>query len=516
MFNLCCSDILHQRLVDNLLVQLFDKTKKNRTMFILDQPGLSCPCHILDSRNVEFLGEGKASAKSSKDANSHFTAPANSIDIHATFSSNTCEQELAAKNMTKDGPRKETPADMMEKEAPSLHEQKYLQPWSKIESIKRGWINDRNGHECNSLASAHAGKELLKDGISESAPPSNPLLIDFRKTPFVREEYELFGCASHLQFINSLSGTSSHGSKPLSAEQLNRYSSLNFDQESNGSRSASFSGSSSPTHLTFEQDNVALHTTVDRFPAVSSFKQGNLVQANSWEPSVPYRSSPCSTTPSSISTLRSHYDPFPDSVNPLTVENTNFQISQRVAVHNVSSQHINGNPAIGVCSPGYIAQSLWNFSLEAMHDGISSKDASAHGQGSTSSWKSSSIRTEEKCMTLDVTDGANINAAKFGSNQISDIDKGRNQMEMKSIKIFHAALVDYLKELIKPSWKEAHLSKDTHKMVLKKSVGKVLGTLKPHQVLSTTEVIDQYLSTSHSKLLKLVEGYVKKYSKSHD
>ncbi|KAI3451518.1 hypothetical protein Pfo_008183 [Paulownia fortunei] len=78
---------------------------------------------------------------------------------------------------------------------------------------------------------------------------------------------------------------------------------------------------------------------------------------------------------------------------------------------------------------------------------------------------------------------------------------------------FKFALVEYVKDLIKPHWKEGKISKDAHKVIVKKSVNKVIDSFRESQVPLGGK-IDDYLKSSHSKLSKLVQAYVEKYQKS--
>ncbi|KAK4439968.1 protein FRIGIDA-ESSENTIAL 1 [Sesamum alatum] len=102
-------------------------------------------------------------------------------------------------------------------------------------------------------------------------------------------------------------------------------------------------------------------------------------------------------------------------------------------------------------------------------------------------------------------------------NNEADVDlkgAGQLQSELKAFKYFQSALIEFVKELVKPTWREGLMSKDAHKLIVKKAVDKVLSTLQPHQIPSTAESINLYLSSSKTKLAKLVEGYIDKYGKS--
>ncbi|CAN1280885.1 Protein FRIGIDA-ESSENTIAL 1 [Linum perenne] len=86
--------------------------------------------------------------------------------------------------------------------------------------------------------------------------------------------------------------------------------------------------------------------------------------------------------------------------------------------------------------------------------------------------------------------------------------------EPKSPKHLRVALVEFVKELLKPTWREGQLSKDAHNTIVKKSVAKVLSTLKPHKVPTTADSVKHYLHLSCPKIEKLVKGYCSKYGKS--
>ncbi|XP_047968672.1 uncharacterized protein LOC125212517 [Salvia hispanica] len=87
------------------------------------------------------------------------------------------------------------------------------------------------------------------------------------------------------------------------------------------------------------------------------------------------------------------------------------------------------------------------------------------------------------------------------------------QSDTKAFKYFQSALIESVKELVKPSWREGFLSKDAHKLIVKKAANKVLSSLPAHQIPSTEESVQSYLSLSQPKLAKLVEGYLNIYGK---
>ncbi|KAE8689843.1 hypothetical protein F3Y22_tig00110931pilonHSYRG00171 [Hibiscus syriacus] len=93
-------------------------------------------------------------------------------------------------------------------------------------------------------------------------------------------------------------------------------------------------------------------------------------------------------------------------------------------------------------------------------------------------------------------------------NKENKIDTDHDSRHFKATRHFHAALVDSIKELLKPTWREGHLSKDAHNTIVRKLVDKVLGSIQPRQVPITFESVKQYLSSAQPKIARLVEERV--------
>lgn len=107
-----------------------------------------------------------------------------------------------------------------------------------------------------------------------------------------------------------------------------------------------------------------------------------------------------------------------------------------------------------------------------------------------------------------VQDGDSVDGIdKEGAND------GKKSKDAKGIRAFKFALVEFVKELLKPTWKEGQIDKDAYKNIVKKVVDKVTGTMQAASVPQTQEKIDNYLSLSKAKLTKLVQAYVEKTQK---
>ncbi|GAB4847733.1 hypothetical protein Ancab_026795 [Ancistrocladus abbreviatus] len=84
-------------------------------------------------------------------------------------------------------------------------------------------------------------------------------------------------------------------------------------------------------------------------------------------------------------------------------------------------------------------------------------------------------------------------------------DDSRKTKDVKGIRPFKFALAEFVKELLKPTWKEGQVSKEVYKTIVKKVVDKVTDTVQGAHVPQSKEKIDHYLSFSKPKLSKLVQ-----------
>ncbi|XP_062196534.1 zinc finger CCCH domain-containing protein 55-like [Phragmites australis] len=106
---------------------------------------------------------------------------------------------------------------------------------------------------------------------------------------------------------------------------------------------------------------------------------------------------------------------------------------------------------------------------------------------------------------------------KKGDTKDSDAEAhedgdNKKSKDSKALKMFKIALADFVKEALKPTWKEGQLSREVHKTIVKKVVDKVTSTVE--NTPPTKEKIDIYMSYSKEKLNKLVQAYVLKYAKT--
>ncbi|KAI3948403.1 hypothetical protein MKW92_052795, partial [Papaver armeniacum] len=91
-------------------------------------------------------------------------------------------------------------------------------------------------------------------------------------------------------------------------------------------------------------------------------------------------------------------------------------------------------------------------------------------------------------------DGGNAASGDDDIGQFETSGKSKKSKDSRSMTHFRAALADFVKEVLKPSWRQGNMSKEAFKTI---SLAK----------------INQYMESSQRKLTKLVMGYVDKYVK---
>eukprot|EP00257_Ricinus_communis_P013119 XP_015570486.1 uncharacterized protein LOC8258441 isoform X3 [Ricinus communis] len=272
------------------------------------------------------------------------------------------------------------------------------------------------------------------------------------------------------------------------------------------------------------------------------------ISSNDWEPSTPFRPS-FLLTPTIASSPGSQYDPLRDSIDlPTTGYRVPFKfcfLSQGTSSLNMSHQPGNrdslASQALGLeCNDDKCNASFYSRYHENVVDkncytlrkdisvsgAVTGGSCVVNGKKAKEENASSTGHSKDVLNTSDIEvdrDSRNLNDGPKCKKDFK-VDKGRqnNEMEVdqktdgesRALRHFRAALVDFVKELLKPTWREGHLSKDAHNTIVKKAVDKVLTTLHPLQIPATMEITKQYLSSSRTKIAKLVEGYCTKYGKT--
>lgn len=145
-------------------------------------------------------------------------------------------------------------------------------------------------------------------------------------------------------------------------------------------------------------------------------------------------------------------------------------------------------------------------------------------EGEEKEWKvggaseaSGSLENDEYGETADAEVGAvengspsnRIDATDNGSgeveiDQVNSPGKSKKRKESRSMKLFKVAIANFVKEVLKPSWRQGNMSKEAFKTIVKKTVDRVSGAMKSHQIPKSHAKINHYIDSSQRKLTKLV------------
>ncbi|KAL2479237.1 uncharacterized protein Fot_48251 [Forsythia ovata] len=107
-------------------------------------------------------------------------------------------------------------------------------------------------------------------------------------------------------------------------------------------------------------------------------------------------------------------------------------------------------------------------------------------------------------------DAADMTAEEIEIDQIKPSGKKKGK-DSRSMKHFKISIANFVKEVLKPSWRQGNMSKEAFKTIVKKTVDKVSGAMKSHRIPKSQAKINHYIDSSQGKLTKLVMGYVDKY-----
>ncbi|KAI7736230.1 hypothetical protein M8C21_022680, partial [Ambrosia artemisiifolia] len=270
--------------------------------------------------------------------------------------------------------------------------------------------------------------------------------------------------------------------------------------------------------------NSSYHGTVwpktSTFLSSSSRKSDSKVFSNNWELSKPFRST--FLISQGISTPDIQYDPIRDSIEqPAKNGDKLSKVSSSSRVPSISGTHspLQEKLRTDFGSDRLSIGSHVNGNDDDIDMDVDSNEIADTKQENTKSESKGKgkrhigdvIQAKSGHSSLRQNDDG---AAKEVNNYKLDFDaEGDMYRESKSLRHFRASLIEFVKELVRPSWRDGKLSKDAHKLIVKKAVDKVLTSLPPEHVPDIKESIDAYLTSSQPKLMKLVEGYIEKYGK---
>ncbi|MED6196808.1 hypothetical protein PIB30_050780 [Stylosanthes scabra] len=204
------------------------------------------------------------------------------------------------------------------------------------------------------------------------------------------------------------------------------------------------------------------------------------------------------------SSRANQYDPLFDSIEPTSSSLKKFDFEK---------QEVTGESNVS------LRPKSSNLSLDAeeqnKHEEVGAvASTTSHNNdeyGETADAEVGDVENESLSNHMDV---ANMTPGEVEINQIKSPGKKKKSKDSRSMKLFKVSIANFVKDVLKPSWRQGNMSKVAFKTIVKKTVDKVSGTMKGHRMPKSQAKISQYIDSSQRKLTKLVMGYVDKYVKS--
>ncbi|XP_022739365.1 zinc finger CCCH domain-containing protein 38-like isoform X2 [Durio zibethinus] len=214
--------------------------------------------------------------------------------------------------------------------------------------------------------------------------------------------------------------------------------------------------------------------------------------------------------------FQEQYDPISDSIGPVKTQDTNTK-ALVISVHPVSQKNTtDGKPELStnkLLSSSHV-DSTNGGDFPNDHSSKREPDFDSHKLNQLKPLASSEVTKENGVEETKKAEDENKNGPSENIDAEDRTDEGKKSKDGKGIRAFKFALVEFVKDLLKPTWKEGQIGKEAYKNIVKKVVDKVTATMQGTNIPQTPEKIDQYLSFSKPKLSKLVQAYVEKFQKS--
>ncbi|XP_050371279.1 protein FRIGIDA-ESSENTIAL 1 isoform X2 [Argentina anserina] len=229
------------------------------------------------------------------------------------------------------------------------------------------------------------------------------------------------------------------------------------------------------------------------------------ISSNKWEPSEPFR--PSLILPSAFPSFSpKQYDPLRGSIELPKLLKNSFE----------ASFHSDGAIIGKKLHPKVLAETgsgTLHPACDADTNSMSSHNEKVLDNSCYTRDPNSPVNEAETVGTSVVYQNGTLTKDEnpLGHSQVKD---GDVQQESKEMRQFRGALIELVKELLKPKWREGTLSKDAHNKIVKKAVDKIISAFQPQQIPPTIEAVTQYLSACRPKISKLVEGYIERYGKT--
>ncbi|CAH2059515.1 unnamed protein product [Thlaspi arvense] len=248
------------------------------------------------------------------------------------------------------------------------------------------------------------------------------------------------------------------------------------------------------------------------------------VSSNDWEPSEPFKAS-FTIPPYILPSSDALYDPFTDKENPEdrsldAPSSSKGKHARRISRHQKDgdsgsgpqARDFNNDDKNSSCSQNQYQETMARKNLEVV-EGVATSVVDQNDATTPSKEISSSAPAENRVVLKRSKPAGHESWHRSdGSShqkllKTDEVDgEVRSDAGMKVMRQFRTAVVETIKEMLKPLWREGRLTKDVHNMIVKRAAEKIVGAaVQFHQVPTETGTVEQYLSMSAPKIVKLVE-----------
>lgn len=244
------------------------------------------------------------------------------------------------------------------------------------------------------------------------------------------------------------------------------------------------------------------------------------VYSHDWEPSEPFRAS-FTIPPYILPSSDALYDPFTDIENPEDRSPKAQSSTKGKDAQKKSGQQKDGDSASNdknsSCSQNQFQETVVRKNLEAhgVVEGVATSVVDQNDASATTPSKeiSSSAAVENRVVlkrskpagheSWHRSDGSS-HQKKLKTDEMDG--EVRSDAGTKVMRQFRTAVVETIKDMLKPLWREGRLSKDVHNMIVKRATEKIVSAaVQLHQVPTNSESVEKYLSMSSTRIVKLVE-----------
>lgn len=188
------------------------------------------------------------------------------------------------------------------------------------------------------------------------------------------------------------------------------------------------------------------------------------------------------------------YDPLFDSIEPSSTSLKKFELDQKQEV--TGESNVSLRPKSSYKSINVEENKEWEVGAVAS---TSSQNNDEYGE--TADAEVGDVENDSLSNHVDV---ANMTTGEIEIDQVKSPGKKKKSKDSRSMKLFKVSIANFVKEVLKPSWRQGNMSKVAFKTIVKKTVDKVSGAMKGHRVPKSQAKINQYIDSSQRKLTKLV------------